>query len=146
MNVPFIVLLLVCCTYSLIAGGTPERVSAVIYSGACFATHEILHAHGAYRWLKVEQGVLAIDLALFAAFCLVALYASRLWPIWASALLGLGVLGHIARMYVPDLSSWAYAVVLTIWSYPILLLMTLGTWRHQKDRTRHQDPLSGASS
>jgi hypothetical protein len=75
---------------------------------------------------------LLIDVVTFALFCLIALRADRFWPIWASALLGLGLLGHLARAAEPDLFWWAYAVSLTIWSYPILALIALGTWTHRR--------------
>ena len=68
----------------------------------------------------------------FAFFCVLALRADRYWPIWVSALLGLGVLGHLARWAGPDVFPWAYAVVLTIWSYPILAIIAIGTFNHQR--------------
>ena len=73
-----------------------------------------------------------LDLALFVAFCILAARANRFWPIWVSALLGLGVLGHVARWAGPDMFWYAYVIVLTIWSYPILLILALGTFNHRR--------------
>ena len=49
-----------------------------------------------------------------------------------SALLGLGLVGHLAMLLHPRVIPWAYAVVLSIWSYPILLLMAAGTFAHRR--------------
>lgn len=86
--------------------------------------------------------MLLIDAVTFALSCLLALRANRFWPIWVSALLGLGVLGHLARIVEPGLFWWAYAVALTIWSYPILALMMLGTWGHRRRGARSSPPSS----
>jgi len=64
-----------------------------------------------------------------------------------SALLGLGVLGHLARWAGPDAIPWAYAVVLTIWSYPILAIIAIGTFNHQRRLKRlGTDPSWSSSS
>jgi hypothetical protein len=63
-----------------------------------------------------------------------------------TALLGLGVLGHLARLVGPDTFWWAYAVVLTIWSYPILALFAVGTFLHQRRLALHGADRSWVSS
>ena len=75
----------------------------------------------------------AVNLAIaFLIFVAIALRANRFWPLWVSAFLGLGVLGHLGRMAGPEVYWWAYAVVLTIWSYPIVALIALGTFLHRR--------------
>ena len=54
-----------------------------------------------------------------------------------SALVGLGLVGHLAMLLHPRVIPWAYAVVLSIWSYPILLLMAAGTYAHQRRLIRN---------
>lgn len=130
MNYYFIALMVLCTAYALIAGGAPERIAAVLYLLSCCATYLSWLKGG--RWHEIEFGILLIDVVTFFIFCLLALRANRFWPIWASALLGLGLLGHLARSVEPDLFWWAYAVSLTIWSYPILALIALGTWSHRR--------------
>ena len=117
--------------YALVAGGGPERLGAIAYALSVAATHMILSDRSG-RWQNVELGVFIVDVLTFAAFCLLALRANRYWPLWVSAFLGLGVLGHIGRWAGPDLFWWAYAVMLTIWSYPILALIAIGIWNHQR--------------
>ncbi len=136
MNYPFVALLALTTLYALWAGGGPERIGAAVYAVSVAATHLILTAH-TQRWLNVETGVFIVDVVTFLAFVPIALRADRFWPLWVSAFLGLGVLGHVARMVGPDTFWWAYAVVLTIWSYPILALLALGTFLHRRRLARH---------
>ncbi len=131
MNYYFVSLLVLCTLYALWAGGWPERVGAAAYALSVAATHLILTAQNE-RWLNVEVGVFIVDVLVFLVFVAIALRADRFWPLWVSAFLGLGVLGHLGRLAGPDVLWWAYAVVLTIWSYPILALIALGTFLHRR--------------
>jgi hypothetical protein len=145
VNVLFTTLLACCCLYAFVAGGGPERIGAVVYAIACTLT--VIAASAApIRYQSVEVGVLIVDVLLFAAFSCVAVKANRFWPIWVSALLGLGVLGHLARWAGPDVIPWAYAAVLTIWSYPILAIIALGTFNHQRRLKRFGVDRSWSSS
>lgn len=131
VNYYFVTLLALCALYAFWAGGWPERVGASTYALSVAATHVILTAQRS-RWLNVEVGVFIVDAIVFLAFVGIALRANRYWPIWVSAFLGLGVLGHLGRLAGPDVLWWAYAVVLTIWSYPILALIALGSFLHRQ--------------
>lgn len=135
MNYHFLLPWLACTLYALIAGGAPERIAVSVYGLAVVATHFAISG-AATRWQGLEFGVFVVDTIAFAAFCLLSMRADRFWPIWASALIGVGVLGHFGRWYAPELTPWAYAVVLTIWSYPILVLFVFGTWAHRRRLAR----------
>ena len=145
MNYHFVVPLVLITLYALWAGGGPERVGAAVYALSVVATHLALLAHG-QMWLNLETGVFIVDAVTFLAFIPIALRANRYWPLWVSAFLGLGVLGHVARLVGPDTFWWAYAVVLTIWSYPILALIALGTFLHSRRLARHGADSSWVSS
>lgn len=132
MNYYFVALLVFCTGYALLLGGAPERVGVSIYVVSCVTTHFALANHIGYRWLQVETGVLIVDFLTWLAFVYLTLRANRFWPIWASALLGLAVLGHLARWVAPAISGYAYAVVLSIWSYPILALFATATFAHHR--------------
>lgn len=131
MNYYFVALLILCTGYAFVAGGWPERIGAGSYALASAATHLLL-LNRTGRWRDLEFGVLIVDVLLFLVFTALALRANRFWPIWVSALLGLGVLGHLARWAGPDVIWWAYAVILSMWSYPILAIIAVGTWQHQR--------------
>jgi hypothetical protein len=131
VNYYFVGLLIACTAYACIAGGAPERIGAIGYALSCVATQLVISSHRG-PWQHVEYGVFLIDVVMLALSCLLALRANRFWPVWASAFLGLGVLGHLGRWLLADAYWWAYAVVLAIWSYPILAIIALGTWAHRR--------------
>jgi hypothetical protein len=145
VNYYFNALLLVCCLYAFVVGGRPERLGAAAYALACITSHFVYSAPP-IKFRSVEIGVLIVDVFVFAAFALLALRANRFWPIWVTALLGLGVLAHLARWAVPDTMRWPYQVVMSIWSYPILALIALGTFNHQRRMSRSQADKSWSSS
>lgn len=132
MNYYFLTLLVACTLYALWAGGAPERIGAVLYAVSVAATFLIVPKPNHQTWLNLEVGAFIIDAVTFAAFIPIALRADRFWPLWVTAFLGLGVLGHVARLVTPDTFWRAYAMVLTIWSYPILATMALGAVLHQR--------------
>lgn len=136
MNYYFVTLLVITTLYALWAGGWPERIGASVYFVSVAATILIMTAQR-HNWLNFEVGVFIVDAVTFLAFIPIALRADRFWPLWVTAFLGLGVLGHVARLVGPDTFWWAYAVVLTIWSYPIVLLFALGSFLHQRRLARH---------
>jgi hypothetical protein len=141
MNYYFIALLAIGSLYAFVAGGAPERIGAALYLAGSEATHLFLATHVGHRWLQVEFGVFIVDVVTLLAFVLLALRANRFWPIWVSALLGIGVLGHLARLAGPDILWYAYVFVSSIWSYPILAIMALGTFNHQRRmRLNGSDP------
>jgi hypothetical protein len=136
VNYVFLVLLVACCAYAFVRGGAPERMGMAIYAAGSVLTYAAVSAPP-IRFKGVEVGVFIIDVCVLASFILLALRANRFWPIWVSALQGLGVLGSLAMLVHPRVIPWAYAVVLSIWSYPILLLMAAGTHGHQRRLIRN---------
>jgi len=144
VNYFFVGLLIICTVYGLAAGGAPERIAVVTYAASSHATYLALESHSG-PWHSLEVGVFIIDIITFVAFALLAMRADRFWPIWVSALLGLGALGHLGRWLALDMIPWAYAVVLTIWSYPILAIIALGTFNHQRRLARFRDDKSWSS-
>jgi len=90
--------------------------------------------------------VFLVDVLVFVAFAVLALRANRFWPIWVSSLLGLGVLAHLARWAGPDTMPWAYQLVMSIWSYPILAIIAIGTFNHRRRLGRFETDRSWSSS
>jgi hypothetical protein len=145
VNYYFVGFLALCTIYAFAAGGAPEKAGVGIYAFSVVVTHVLLMTH-MDRWRGIEFGVFIVDLVTFALFCLLAMRANRFWPIWVSALLGLGVLGHLARWAGPDVLWYAYAIVLTIWSYPILAIMALGTFNHRRRLARFKTDIPWSNS
>lgn len=136
INLVFIFFLLACCGYGLWRGGGPERVTAVIFLLAAVLTH-LESSRSGRHWSSVEFGILTIDLAVLVALLFLALRAERYWPIWLIALHIVGTAGHIVKLADPDTIRRAYAFALAFWSYPELVLLAIGTYRHQQRLARN---------
>jgi hypothetical protein len=133
---PYFILMVLCWTYATLKGGLPERMGATILALGSALTVGI-----APSWARhvgsVEIGILFVDIACMAAFAALALRADRFWPIWVSAFVGVGALGHLARWFDgPEISTRIYAMSLAIWSYPILALIAIGTLNNQRRLAR----------
>jgi hypothetical protein len=132
----FNALLFGCFFYALRRGGGPEKAaSTIIVVGSLlsgFAVSDMAH-----RFSSLEVGVLAADIGTLIGLLLVALFAERYWPLWVAALQTIGTAAHAVRLADPTVLRWAYAFALAFWSYPMLLLIIAGTWRHQKRLRLH---------
>jgi hypothetical protein len=76
-----------------------------------------------------------VDLATLSLFVAVALRSGRFWPLWVAGLQLTTSMGHLLKAMAPGLLPVAYGAALRVWSYPILIILALGTWRCQR-RTR----------
>jgi len=72
---------------------------------------------------------LAVDLLTLGAFTFVALRSDRFWPLWISGLQLTTSIAHVLKAIDPELVPIAYAAAGRFWSYPILLILAVGTWR-----------------
>lgn len=138
-------LLLACWAYAMLKGGAPERIGASILLVGSALTFLAVTGPTA-RFASMEAGILAVDVAASIAFLVLALRAERFWPLWITGLQLIGTAGHVVKLVDPDVIRWAYAFVLAFWSYPMLFLLTLGTWLHQKRLARHGVDTSWSSS
>ena len=82
-----------------------------------------------HRYAGVEEGLLLVDLAVLAGFITVALRSKRFWPLWVAGLQLTTSLGHILKGVDQDLLPQAYVAALQFWSYPILIVLAVGTFR-----------------
>ena len=134
----FDLLLFASCGYALLCGRQDARIVAGVCIAANFASYAMVS-----RYQHIEYGVLAIDLLTFSAFTLVALRSDRFWPLWVSGLQLTTMLGHVLRAVELQMVPIAYAVSLRAWSYPILLILAVGTWR-SRHRLRTGSPGTSA--
>ena len=131
----FSVLLLLSSGFAVLRGGAPERIVGIALVIA-FAAGVLLQQPLAGRFVAVEWGIVAADGILLAILIGVALYADRFWPLWLAAFQALGTGGHMVRGLDHGISPIAYAILLASWSYPMFLLLALGTARHAKRQRR----------
>ena len=131
-------LLALTCVYAFIRGGRDERVAAIVSLLASVITAFVLSPWG-QRYSQIEAGELFVDLSVLAAFILVALRSDRFWPLWVAGLQLTSSLAHLMKGIHIDLLPQAYAAATKFWSYPILVIILVGTWRsHQRTRREQQ--------
>jgi hypothetical protein len=145
-SIPFYyALLLLCWAYALRRGGGPERAgTTILLVGSLLTLATVSSQAGSYA--SVETGVFIVDMATLLAFLVVAVRAERFWPLWITALQLIGTSGHVVKLVDPDLMPKAYAFAAIFWSYPMVLLLALGTWRHQQRLKRFGVDRSWSSS
>lgn len=117
--------------YAWWRGGSEERSAA----SACVlatVTTVIVIPPVAERYSQPDLILLFIDIAMLVAFTAIALSSRRFWPLWIAGLQLTMTLSHIMRAIDPNLIPRAYAAASILWSYPILLIILVGTWRTSK--------------
>ena len=124
-------LLVLCSGYAFLKGGSPERIGTTILAVGSIVTLAVLWSR-THRYGSVEVGIFIVDSVCLVAFVALALRAERFWPLWIAALQVIGTAAHVIKLVDPTLISRAYAFAMAFWSYPMLLLIALGTWRHQR--------------
>ena len=124
-------LLLAVCVYAWLRGGTDERAVAATCLAGTVATILVISPLR-NRYAGVEEGLLLVDLAVLAGFITVALRSRRFWPLWVAGLQLTTSLGHILKGVDQNLLPRAYGAALQFWSYPILLILAIGTFRRHR--------------
>jgi len=93
--------------------------------------------------VHVEGGALAVDLAVLIAFTFVALQSDRFWPLWVAGLQLTTSVAHFLKALDPHLIPQAYGLAVRFWSYPILVILAVGSWRaHRRMRQERNTALS----
>jgi hypothetical protein len=127
-------LLLAVCIYAWLRGGSDERAVAATCLAGTLATLLVISPLR-QRYTGVEEGLMLVDLGVLAGFITVALRSRRFWPLWVAGLQLTTSLGHILKGVDQHLLPRAYGAALQFWSYPILLILAIGTYRsHQRLR------------
>lgn len=124
-------LLLATFAYALARGSGEERFVASVCLLASVATRLVVSPL-AERYAAVEQGVFLVDAAVLGAFALLALRSHRFWPLWVAGLQLTSSMSHFLKATNLDLLPQAYAAAERFWSYPILLIIIIGTWRARR--------------
>lgn len=134
----FRIFLALVALYALVRGRRDERQVCIILVVGVLATHLVI-SPVAQRFAGLETDVMYVDIAVFAGFLWVALKSERFWPLWIAGLQLTTVLGHLLKAVETHLISWAYGAALAFWSYPIVLILAVGTWRsHRRYLREHQ--------
>ena len=131
----FNLLLLGSCGYAIARGGAPERITGWLLIGATILTP--LTARGlAMRYVQAELGIFIVDVVLLTALTVIALKADRFLPMVLAAMQLDTTAVHILKLFDADLIRITYALMIAAWSYPMLLVLAIGTMRHRRRMAR----------
>jgi hypothetical protein len=130
----FWAILLLTCAYALWRGRKYEQIAALICLAATILSVSMSSPLN-QRYVGIEIGDLIVDTSVLVAFILVALRSDRFWPLWVAGLQLTMNISHLLKALRPDLIPIAYAAAERFWSYPILIIILIGTWRtHRRSR------------
>jgi hypothetical protein len=132
----FNIFLIGTCCYAFVRGGAPERIVAALFPAAA-AISVLWGRQISDVFAKPAYGLLAVDLALLLALTAVALKANRNWTMTVAAMQLIMVSVHLIRILNPDTIRPVYTVMLALWSWPMVLLLALGTFQHRRRLKRN---------
>jgi hypothetical protein len=126
----FAMLTIVACIYAIARGGAPERITAIGFLTAFVLTN--LFSRSVFvAFSGIEWEIAAVDTALAAVILFVALGSCRFWALAMAAMMIINVFGHLARLLDAGIIAKAYYALVALISYPMVLLLVIGTWRHR---------------
>ncbi len=122
------------CYYSFRFGGQPERAGAAIVIAASVLS-VIVSAISRTNFHSVDQGLLLVDIATWALLMFLVLSTNRFWPLWATAFHSISLLTHAVILLDSRILPAAYAVGQTLWAYPVLAALLVGSERYRRRPT-----------
>jgi hypothetical protein len=126
----YFTLLAAVCIFAFVRGGREERLAALVCLAASVASFAIYLGVEGYE--AVQPPIAAVDILALAAFIAISMKTARFWPLWVAGLQLTSATGHILKLAQPGLLPIAYATALASWSYLILIILAVGTWRAPK--------------
>jgi len=127
----FLILLLCTCGYAIWRGGAPERIAAGAMLAATIAS-AVFRSEVDGRFVDVEVGLFLVDALLLAVLFTIMLRADRGWPILLCALHLCTVGAHGVKLVDPEMIRVTYVIMVTAWSWPMVIALGIGTWRHRR--------------
>ncbi len=143
MGVPriaFFALLILSVALAFWKGGKPERLGALVI--VMMTVLQLGWRLFSQRYFNtVDVAAVVVDTVGVFGFGTLAVYAQRVWPIWAASLQVLSIASHFAREVDLHVEPLVYFVLRSGPTFLVLLVLLLGTILHQRRlRSSGQDP------
>lgn len=136
----FITLLVCSVAYALLRGGKPERAAAIIFILMAISD-PFVHEFTPLTYSLLDPGHFIIDMLGWCALLAVALRAKRIWPLWVSSFQSVSLIAHITKFLDYSIHPVVYAIMQVSSSYPLLIILIIGTFNHQQRiRLNGSDP------
>ena len=139
MHYVFFILLLASIAIALRHGGHPEKWGAI----TLIAMTIVQVAGASYfgsRFITIDWVAFAVDIIGFASFTAIALFARRVWPLWASALQLFSLTTHFVRVFDIHVHPAVYWLMKSAPTFGVCLILTFATVLHRnRARTFGED-------
>ena len=123
--------------YALWRGSRVEAFVGLVSVAAALLSAVIHHGATGHqtRW-----DVLAVDVGFFLILLVLVLKSDRIWLLFAAAFQLLQIVIHLAIMADGGVRSLAYVNGLGVFSYGVLLSITVGTWLNHREKRVREPP------
>lgn len=141
MQYAFFTLLFASIVVALAKGGPPEKWGAatlIVMTAVQFTGRALFGV----RYGQLDLVAFGVDLIGFASFTAIALYARRIWPLWASALQLFSLTTHFVRVVDVNVHPAVYWLMKSAPTFGVCLILIVATTLH---RRRVRRAVSGAS-
>ena len=119
-------------------GGAPEKATAAAM-GYLVIVQASAYAIKQPRYLEVDEISLLVDLCMVVCLFCIALFANRMWPLYAAAMQLLALFFHTSRAIAPDVVGYAYSLLKSGPTGMVTLILLFGTIFHQRRQKRYGD-------
>ena len=125
----FLIILCAACFFALWKGGTPERlIACILLIGVTWSLMFRFSYQSSSGLINI--GIWSADIAVLLALTAVALSAERYWTLWIASFQWVQVVSHLPELLIPELLPRVHWVIISLWVYPMLIILVIGTWRH----------------
>ena len=139
-QITFFAFLVLSASFALSKGGAPERLGAAAIV-AMAVLQAISRLFEPSRLYSTDPVAAVIDGYGVLSFGVLAIYANRAWPIWATSLQILSLTSHFAQEVGPASRPGIYIVMKSAPTFFVIIALLVGTASHQTRMRRFgKDP------
>lgn len=129
MQYGFLLILLASIVVAGVRGGAPERWGAATLVAMTMVQIAGFSVLGS-RYGEIDWVATAVDVIGFASFTAIALFARRIWPLWASALQLFSLTAHFFRAFNIYIHPAVYWLTKSAPTFGICLILIFATVMH----------------